>query len=281
MKFTSQSLSIINFNTMGLFNFDTFNGFFSSLNLRERQKKIVEILAAQNADIITLQEVHTYSFLKILKKKLKSYPYVAYEHLLFGPRGALVVFSKLPLEQIKYINFQDRGTIFNSSIVSKIRRSGILVCKIKDKDIYILNMHLTHNGDFKWTSNNRFYSFIKSQLTQIAKVVNDIGSANSKIIVTGDFNTDKKSLLYKNFIRDSRLLDVFDHHSLPTMHQEFLPKRKLAKTIDYVFLRSARSKQEIKSTNYLFTKKYLIKNGKQRYLSDHIGLFTNFLFKSL
>ena len=114
MKFTSKSLSLISFNTMGLFNFDSFKGFFSSINLVKRQNKIVEVLAKQNADIIALQEVHTYAFLKKLRSKLTSHKYVAYKHLFYGPRGSLVIFSKLPLEQIKYVDFQDRGALFNS-----------------------------------------------------------------------------------------------------------------------------------------------------------------------
>jgi endonuclease/exonuclease/phosphatase family metal-dependent hydrolase len=263
---------------MGVLNFDSLHGMSISRNIKPRQIKIAESIALEKADIIALQEVHTYSFLKILRSKLPDYSCVLYKRFLYGPRGSLVIFSKYPLQNTQYINFRDRGTIFNTSIVAKIRRSGILLGRIKDTNTYIINTHLTQNGDYNWSDRSRFYPFIKSQLNQVAEVINSIHKKELNVIAAGDFNTDSDSKLYKSFINQSEIIDIFKKSPIPTMHQEFLPDHKKVKRIDYIFLRSSSKKAQIKNTEYIFTDKYLFKNGDRRFLSDHIGLKAEFLF---
>ena len=270
----NQAISFLSFNTMGLFSLDSFRGFFNSVNARIRQKKIAELLYKDDSDIIALQEVHTFQFLKLLKSTLKSHPYVAYKPLLYGPRGSLVIFSKIPFTDIEYIDFKDRGSIFNTSIVAILRRSGMLKIKIENQNIYIINVHLTQNGDYIWNDKSKFYQYIKSQQDQVIRKSKDILGEDSQaqIISLGDFNTDKKSNLYKNFLKSSNFSDVFAEKSTPSMHQDFLPDKKQVRRIDYVFFYNQLNKPKIIAKSELFKEKYLLKRSKMRYLSDHIGL---------
>jgi endonuclease/exonuclease/phosphatase family metal-dependent hydrolase len=272
----NQSISIVSFNTMGLFSFDSVKGFLASLSIKARQKKIAELLAKEDPDIIALQEVHTYTFLNLLKSTLKKHPYIAYKPLVYGPKGSLVIFSKIPFTEVEYINFKDRGSFFNSSIVALLRRSGMLRVRLKEQDVHIINAHLTQNGDFVWTTKSRFYRYIRSQLSQVTKKIKDLSTqdTDARIIVLGDFNTDKKSSLYKSFIKVSDLIDPFENLKTTTMHQEFLPSKKLARRIDYIFLHNGKEEFSILKSEELFIKKYLLEKRKMAYVSDHIGLKT-------
>jgi len=245
-----------------------------SKDVMKRLPETAKVLSEQDVDIIALQEVHTYLILNLLRKKLSAYPYVLYKKYIYGPRGGLVIFSKLPVENFQYINFEQRGAFTNSSLVAHIIKNGVLMCKLKNSPLYILNTHLTPNLDFNWTEKNRFYNFLNSQLEQIASIVNTLISNKYNVVVAGDFNTSKDSNLYKHFLSKSNLIDIFEKFNSPTLHQVYLAKNKKAKRIDYIFLRAVNSKPEIKMKEHIFTKKYSLGNGKMRYLSDHLGLKT-------
>lgn len=272
------NIKLISFNAMSAFSFDSLHGFISSINVFERQKKIAEILKEQNPDIITLQEVHTYPILKLLKSRLTSYPFVAYKRYIYGPRGGLVTFSKLPIVGVEYIDFKKRGSFLNSSFIAHIIKNGVLTCKISDSNLIILNTHITPNLDHDYSKRNRFIKYIDAQLKQISEVVNELADRKMSVIAAGDFNVAKNSASYKKFLQSSKLHDAFSNYQSPTQHQEFLPKHKLVRRIDYVFMRTATSGCKINSIQQLFTEKFILKKSKLRYLSDHIGLEANLSF---
>ncbi len=278
MKFSSLKIRFISFNAMSAFNFDTIHGFISSLRPIKRQKMITDILLKENADVIALQEIHTYFVLNLYKKKL-NYPYVVYKKYLYGPRGGLVIFSKFPVGKFDYLNFSKRGSLFNSSFIARVIKNGALVCTLQDVPITILDVHATPNLDHDDSENNRFIKFIEAQLMQIADLVNELKSSSRKVLIGGDFNVAKNSVPYKKFLRKSGLLDIFSKDDFPTQHQEYLSKNKKVKRIDYVFMQEAGTKSKIISSDYLFREKYEISKGKKNYLSDHIGLKTTVDFK--
>lgn len=253
---------------MSAFNFNTIRGFLLSKDIMKRLPETIKTLKKQNADVIALQEIHTYFVLNYFKKNLTDYPYVAYKNYIYGPRGGLVIFSKQPLHNIKYFDFKKRGAITNSSFVAHLIKNGILSCQLNDDSLYILNTHLTPNLDFNWTEKNRFYNYLNAQLQQIAKLVNQLVKDKYKIILVGDFNTSKDSMLYKNFLSKTNLIDVFNEFNSPTLHQDYLAKNKLARRIDYVFITEGNASRKM----HIFTDRIILPNGKLRYLSDHIGL---------
>jgi endonuclease/exonuclease/phosphatase family metal-dependent hydrolase len=264
-------LSIISFNAMGLYSFDSLHGFLISQNIIQRQTKIAEVLEKTNADIIALQEVHTYSVLKLLRTHLSDYPYIAYKKYLYGPRGGLVVLSKLPFEKVQYINFKKRGSFFNASFVGYIIQNGILICKLKNYALSILNTHVSPNMDHDWSENNRYCIYIDAQTQHIAEVLQ---KRSSQAVIAGDFNMAKDSYLYKKFLRLSQARDVFSEFDFPTQHQEFVPEDKKVKRIDYIFTFPATSSFKTVKTTHLFKGKQSFPDGSKSFLSDHVGLYT-------
>lgn len=266
-------LSLVSFNAMGLFNFNSLHGIIKSRNVMKRLEKTAELLKSKKTDILAFQEVHTYSALKLLRKRLKStYPFIAYKKFIYGPRGGLVVFSKFPIEKAEYVNFKKRGSIFNQSIVAHIIRNGVLACKIYGAPLYVLNTHLTPNMDHDWSKTNRFSKYIDAQIRQMATIVKGLKKKKYEIILAGDFNTAKDSYLYENFVKMTKAFDVFHNFSSPTLQSEYLTKNKKAERIDYIFLINQYAKATIESTMHLFDEKVKMKKGKPLYLSDHIAL---------
>lgn len=255
---------------MGLFSFDTLYGFLMSTNIFQRINKIGELLANEKADVIALQEVHTYLILNLLKMKLTAYPYIAYKRYLYGPRGGLVTFSKYPLEQIEYSNYRKRGSFLNKSFVAHVIRNGVLICKIKDKPLIIFNTYITPNMDYDYSKKNRYSRYIEAQLRQLATITKDF-STKGDVLIGGDFNAAKESYLYSTFVNLSKAIDVFKKYDSPTQHQAFYPDHQPVTRIDHMFL-LAKKKPSIISTQHIFTEKIRLKNEKLSYLSDHIGL---------
>lgn len=261
---------------MGIASFDSFHGFFQSIDIFQRQKKIADALRSENADIIVLQEVHTYHFLNLLKNKLSSHPYVAFKPFIFGPRGGMVTFSKLPIKESEYINFKKRGSLFNSSVISHIVRNGVLLCRLKDTPMVVMNVHATPNLDHDHKRENRFEKYIEAQLSQIATLIKKFAEG-SIVVVAGDLNTAKDEPNYNKFINDTSLKDLFADHLSPTQHQEFLPQHKKVKRIDYILVAASSSPVKNIKAVEIFTQKVKLRNGKKRYLSDHIGLRADFI----
>lgn len=264
-------LTLITFNCMGFFSFDTLRGFLQSTNILQRINKIGELLEKEQADVIALQEVHTYLVLNLLKTQLTSYPYIAYKRYIYGPRGGLVIFSKYPFESVDYINYKKRGSFLNKSIVAHMIQNGILSCKIKNKPVVVLNTYVTPNMDYDYSPTNRFSRYIEAQLKQLADLAKTLVHQNNAVFIGGDFNTDKNSYLYKTFSEASKAIDLFSKHNLPTKHQEYYPSQTKVTRIDHMFV-LFNGKPVITATEHLFTEKIPLKNGQLSYLSDHIAL---------
>lgn len=264
-------LSIISFNCMGLFSFDSLHGFLLSLNIKDRLNTAGEHLAKESADVILLQEVNTYFALHLLKKKLSDYPFFAYQNYLFGPRGGLVIVSKYPLNNISYSNFKKRGSWLHKSIVGHIIKNGILQAELYNEKIVVCSTHLTPNMDYDHSKDNRYAQISEAQLTQLTEITKQFVKEGKHVLIGGDFNIDKNSYLYDLFFKQSHEIDLFKKYDSPTKIQEFYPKGKHVERLDYLFHVGTTKPKNI-TTTHLFTKKMKINRTTTTYLSDHIGL---------
>lgn len=278
-KMRSMRLSLISFNALGLFNFDTLRGILLSRNILKRLAKTAELMAEHNPDIIILQEVHTYSVLKLLRKKLAAYSYVAYKKFFYGPKGGLVIFSKLPVDDITYTNFHTLGTFSNKSFIALVIRNGVLSCKIRGIPLYILNVYLTPNTDHDYSRESKFNRFTEAQIDQLTELIDQYTNTRADCLIAGDFNTEKGSHAYNKFLTYAQVRDIFSNHSTPTQHQEYIPKKQTVKRIDFIFLTSKFIKLTIDNAKHLFTEKVLINKRREAYLSDHIALQANLTFR--
>jgi len=252
--------------TLKVISLNTFGAPFLSDAISERFRLIAEAFTEEQADVLCLQEVVLYQHLKLLKTILKDYPYCSYKRFLLGPKGGLVIFSKLPVEEIVFIDFTDRGSLRNKSIVGRIMRFGILGIRLKNAPITVFTSHLIPNSDGIWTRDNRFTKHLQSQLLQVAKTVIEERRWKREVILAGDFNVPPDSFLYEEFLKTSGLADVFASNRGITRHEE--PSEGLyAQTIDYIFSSSVMPA----ATSYIL-KDPIRRNGGDFYLSNHVGL---------
>ena len=225
------------------------------------------------ADIINLQEVHTYNLFHLLKKNLPSYPYVAYERALLGPRGGLVTLSRYPLEKVQFTPFTHPEPMIQRLLYANpITHKGSLMAKIQGKALLIYNTHLIPNRKGNWSRENKMYQTHEKQLEELSNLIAQAAYKENYVVVSGDFNIPKSSDLYTHFLDISHARDIFAADDTPTFHAEFLPSGKKAHRIDYIFLYPEEAAMTIHASSLLFQNKVTLRNGKTAYLSDHLGL---------
>jgi len=246
---------------------------FMRNNVRRRFRASSAVLNSINADILILQEVLDFPHLIYLKRLLSEFPYVIYKKSLYGPRGGLVIFSKIPLERAHYHDFVERGKIHNKSISGLLSLKGILKAKIKDTNIVVINTHLNQNSDHDWSLNNRYVPILISQLKQLAIYTWSILEHEDKIILAGDFNMPKDTPYYKDFIKQANLFDIFKNDSFSTYHLPDLPKEIKVGRIDYIF---ASSSFAVRDKTYILREQIMDESGKLFFASDHMGLVATF-----
>lgn len=203
----------------------------------------------QQADILNLQEVHTYDMLWALQHHLSSFPYMLYKPGLLGPRAGLVTFSKQPLQ--------------TKAFVPLGLHKGMLVSELSS-GLVIANSHLIANIDGDWSKENRFYPRHKVQLDTLNSFLHQSHFEGRVIVLTGDFNIDKTSDLYSYFVKKGSWQDTAKGNFSPTFHQGFLSPNRQARQIDYIFTRG--------NINILDTAQLFKNKVSGTYLSDHLGL---------
>lgn len=253
-----QLISIATFNIWG--------SIFAKGNFKKRAGEICQYFNNSGTDIIQFQEIFTYPKLRFFQKHLPYYPYCAYKKSLLGPRGGLVTFSKVPIGEIIYIEFDQKLIAGNLNPGITVTGKGMLAIRPKDNHLSLINTHLSPtyiSPSYKTNPKNkeRYDGLTKSQLHQLYKLIGKEFLKGNSVIITGDFNLAKDTDSYNSFLNQG-LVDIFADHSSLTYHQEFAPDKKTAYRIDFIFLR-ALGTFTVVSKNQLFT---------DNPLSDHIGL---------
>jgi len=250
-----KKLSVITFNAQGKpsFSKDTYKRFY----------KIAEKLNLEKVDIINLQEVFTYKHLKILKAGLKKFPYCIFEKSIIGPKGGLVTFSKHPLRKQKYVPFSFRFKSTKDWFKNIVTGKGILISKTRSEATLIVNTHLTAEQESDWDKS--------SQVAELCRSMNLINNYRC-LVISGDFNIPKKSLLYRELIIRLSARDVFEEYSCPTFHKEFLSRGESGHRLDYLLVKTNKLGVKIVSRKHIFTKKLISKNINKGFVSDHLGL---------
>jgi endonuclease/exonuclease/phosphatase family metal-dependent hydrolase len=259
-----KKISLLSFNTLG-------TPFFAPYITR-RYRKIAQHIADGDFDIVCLQEIFTYYHFSLFQKTLKEFPYTIFQKNPFGPRGGLVIFSKIPLTDPKFRSFSYPKNAF-VPLYTKLAQQGILSAEIKELSLRIATTHFSSDTVHELTPANKLYNLIHSQSLQAAEFVNSTKNSES-LILAGDFNIAKQSLLYKEFVTSTKVVDTFGKDTTPT----YLPDRvsyfyrSPAGRPDNIYIKSSRRNIKILKTGYEFTKLEKFSNNKESYLSDHIGL---------
>jgi endonuclease/exonuclease/phosphatase family metal-dependent hydrolase len=281
MSNPSLKLSVISFNVLAapfLTTHSIKNYFLLTWNLLGRIRAIGNLLNNSGADVLCLQEVHSHAALQYLKRQLSRYPYVAYKQYLYGPRGGLVIFSKMPFVSTEYVDFLKHGSFRDKSFPAKLSQNGMLVVKLKNYPLYIMNTYITADTEHKWNSESKHGTIRALQINQLAYLIKTLSFMNNEVVVTGDMNTPKGSELYNELLRKAMVMDSFSHKKHYTQHADFFPVEIEPQVLDYIFYTQYYHTVSLESASQLFDKKILLENKKESYLSDHIALQVTFSY---
>lgn len=242
-----------------------------------RHRELCRRLEQSSIDIINLQEVFTHRDRHLFEEYLPSFGYATFENALFGPRGALMTFSRLPMEKVSYDSYRDAAKSANAAELPRLSlmksaMKGILVSQLKDIPLTVVNTHPLANDDWNWSDENRFYPLQEAQLNKLASVIQRQQALSENAIVLGcDLNVAKNSSLFRNFLGKSCLRDIFQADTAPTFYREFLEPGQTAQSIDFLLA----SGGVVRASERIFADKAILEGYGGAYLTDHQGLSVN------
>jgi endonuclease/exonuclease/phosphatase (EEP) superfamily protein YafD len=253
-------LVIASFNTRGMP--------MKGSDLMARYAAIGAVFEASNADVVAAQEVHTYVHLRQLKRGMPSFGSITYRSGPVGPAGGLVTLARRPAHTQRYQRFPlpDPAPGLPQRARWMSPAKGMLVTRLTDPDVSIVNTHPTANADGDWSSGNRFTSLHRQQLASLAAVVQ---SLQPPVVVCGDFNIARDSDLHRDFLEKTQLADAFGGQCAPTFRSGYLPDGRTAHCIDFILVSPAVA---TKDTHLMFTAPMPLRSGTESFLSDHLGL---------
>lgn len=260
-----KNLSILTFNTLGV-------PFFAR-DITKRYEKIASQINAADYDVVCLQELFTYYHLSIFKRIMKKYPHVIFQKNPFGPRGGLVIFSKIKLVNPAFFTFSYPKKA-HIPLYTKIAQQGILSADIDQPAIRLITTHLTSDTVHDLKPHNKLYKLIKNQSEEVVKLINNYSETKKLLIIAGDFNIAKHSELYEAMMRNAELKDIFEKDETPTYSPQRIPYFYAADAdrCDYIFAKSTGREIKIVKAESAFVNSETLSNGKKSFLSDHIGL---------
>jgi len=260
-----KKLSLVTYNTLG-------TPFFAP-DITKRDLKIGQIINESTYDIVCLQELFTYYQLFLFRKNLSNYPYCIYQKNPLGPRGGLVIFSKLPFSDKRFFTYS-RPT--NATVPSYVRlaQPGILSAQIDSFGIRIATTHLSSDTVHDLSPKDRLYNLIAGQAQEAANITNKYTEEGKTLVLTGDFNIAKHSTLFEQFLTTTQVTDIFEKDEQPTYDPERVNffYQAPANRIDFIFTKAKQKKINPTLTEHIFTEQVKLLNGKKSHLSDHIGL---------
>ncbi len=235
--------------------------------LTARCQAIGAFFEASDADVVCFQEVITYYHLRQLSRQMPSFRYASFRRTPPGPAGDVVTFSRLPMSATAYHGFGAPPHAPGIPLLTRLsaRMKGALVTRLADPAVSVVNTHPVANTDGDWSPANRFSAVHRAQLAALARVVR---SVPLPAVVCGDFNVDRDSALFGDFIAGTALDDAFEGSCPATFRAEYLPAGKMPHCIDFILTAGEIKAQD---TEVLFTGTQVLRSGTG-YVSDHLGL---------
>jgi sphingomyelin phosphodiesterase 2 len=230
-----------------------------------RCQAIGAFFEASDVDVACLQEVYTYAHLALLARQMRSYRHVSFGRALPGPAGDVVTFSRVPVASTTFRRFGAVAAPIPRLARLQARMKGALTTTLTGAGVSVINTHPLANTDGDWSEGNRFVPALRAQLGALAQVV---GAVRGPVVVCGDFNVDRESGLFSDFISETGLGDAFDGRCPPTFRAEYLPAGARPCCIDFIL---TGGEAKASSAEVLFAGKQELRGGPG-YVSDHLGL---------
>ena len=155
-------------------------------------------------------------------------------------------------------------------LMDKLLYKGMLITNVTWEEIpvIIINTHLLANYVGDWDRHGIYARIEEKQLQQLAIAVRN-QSADSLILVVGDFNIPRGSQLYHDFLADSGLTDPLAGDTRPTLRLPSELPSRYSLPIDYVLVRPPNAGSFKIERDHRFSGIYWINNRRQDYLSHH------------
>jgi endonuclease/exonuclease/phosphatase family metal-dependent hydrolase len=139
------------------------------------------------------------------------------------------------------------------------------VTRLARPGLCVINTHPVANRDGDWSQAGRFYPLHRAQLAVLARVVR---SAAAPAVVCGDFNIDRGSPLFGEFVAGTGLADAFEGNCPATFRAEYLPAGETPHCIDFILTADG---VKAEGATLVFAAMEPLPGGPG-YVSDHIGL---------
>jgi endonuclease/exonuclease/phosphatase (EEP) superfamily protein YafD len=230
---------------------------------------------------ICLQEVQQNAYAPLVRRGLTSYPYHVFERHRYAPKGGLAIFSRLPLARHRFEVYQDRGTWYSISFADWALYKGILLVhlEVDGLEIAVLNTHMNANYTGEWHRETHLSRIQNRQVEQLIRTIHSIPE-DTLLIVSGDLNFPRTSLLYKELISGGGLLDPLVNDPRSTYRPFPLVSSKWKIPLDYVLYRQPAWKDVQVSADLIEIEDTSKKHPVQRFLTDHNGLLLKIMWHS-
>jgi len=213
---SSSQLKIVSFNIWDL-------PYWFVKNRQQRILQIAEYLQRLDAEIVCLQESFDVYHRRLLYESLGPEKYYAsggFEATRKAPlasfdtTGGLVIFSKFPIIQDKFVPFQQ----FTPSVIERIGRKGILETTIKTPygTIQVFNTHL--HKEQKFFAHSIRVKQVKTILERMQ------AQQHMPVILAGDFN-ENALMEQKKFVTILQSRGLM--HSIHFERYEYMPSYRL------------------------------------------------------
>lgn len=240
---------------------------------RQRLLTLAQLLNRSDATVVCLQEVQLHTYRHLLTQACTAYPYHATWPLFHAPRGGLLTLGRLPLTQLDYTLYRDRGRWYTLSLMDWLLHKGALRTNtlVAEQPIVVFNTHLNANYSGDWRPANAFARVEQQQLMELAELV-AAQPDELLVLVAGDFNIPRGSPLYAEFLAASGLIDPLAADVRPTYRVlPGLPGR-FSLALDFALYRAPALRNLTVQADIVLCEKQSMLDGSMRYLSDHCGI---------
>lgn len=241
--------------------------------LRRRLQALGRALAESDIAVACLQEVGRWRYLPLLRHDETRWPQVIAMPHPYAPKGGLATLVRPTLIETSYHPFQERGRAASLHATERYQAKGVLRTTIMaaDRPVVVLNTHLAANYSANWSYTNPYAKVERSQLRELAAVVNAV-PPETLLIVAGDFNVPRGSWLYDEFRAATGLADPLAERTEPTYRpMPGIPDRA-AQALDHILVRVPADLACTLRAELCFRDPVRLAHGTMGFLSDHLGV---------
>jgi endonuclease/exonuclease/phosphatase family metal-dependent hydrolase len=258
-------------NTISLLSLNTFGVPFF-LGWR-RLARLAKTLNRLDADVICLQEIQQNAYIPLVASGLRDYPDHACERHVYAPKGGLMTFSRLPIQNQVFAPYQDRGRWWSLGFADWALYKGVLIAQVQvgAQKVRVLNTHLHANYVGSWVAEN---SLTRVQLKQVKEIASLVRSQprDALVILCGDLNFPRHSFLYQELMSYGDLLDPLAEDDRPTYKPFPLVPSRWSMPLDYLLVRLPPDQDVRLSADIQPIEYRQARWPHQRFLTDHHAL---------